>query len=60
MNSRPFVANVDDPNAVSGDMVPNWLEVAALQTENSINSALFEKARNPRRTAVLAGTEIFR
>jgi hypothetical protein len=58
VHSRPFIANVDNPDAIAGDVVPNWLDVAALQTENPINPACLEKARDPCRTTVFAGTEV--
>jgi len=54
-----FVANVDYSDAIAGDMVPNWLDMAALQTKNSIDSALFEEARDPCRATVFAGPEVF-
>jgi hypothetical protein len=39
VDGSPFVANVDDANAGTGEMVPDRLDVAALQAEHAIDTA---------------------
>ena len=55
-----FVAHVDDADAQPGDVIPDRLDVAALQAEDAVDAARLEEARDPRRAGLLVGVEIVR
>src|SRR6185437_1222212 len=42
-----FVAHVDDADALTGDMVPDRLDVAALETEDAVDAARLQEFRDP-------------
>ena len=60
MNRGAFVPDIDDANAAPGDMIPDRLDVAALQTEDAIDAALREKARDPGGAGELIGVQVGR
>ena len=45
--AAPSCAHVDDANAVPRDVIPDRLDVAALQAEDAVDAARLEKARDP-------------
>jgi hypothetical protein len=60
VHGSSFIAHVDDADAVARDMIPNRLDVSALQSEDAVDTPALEESRNPCRGAVLAGAEILR
>ena len=52
VNGRALIADVNDADALPRDVIPDWLNVATLQAENTVHSALFQKAGDPGRTGV--------
>ena len=60
MHSGAFIANIDDADAGARDMIPDRLDVSALQPEDAIDAPTLEESRNPGRDAVFTGTEILR
>jgi hypothetical protein len=53
-----LVAHVDDADAAACHMIPDRLDVAALQAEDAIDAARLEEARDPGRTRGLVGIEV--
>ena len=51
MNGGALVAHIDDADARPRNMVPDRLDVTALQTEDAIDAAGFEKFCDPGRRA---------
>ena len=47
-----FVRDIDDADALPRDVVPDRLDMTALQTENAVDSARFQEARDPRRAGL--------
>ena len=47
VNRGALIANVDDADALPGDVIPDRLDVAALQTENAIDAARFQEPGDP-------------
>ena len=60
MHRGAFVTHVDDSDALPGDMIPDRLDVATLQTEDPIDATRLEKTRDPGRAGLLVGVEIAR
>jgi hypothetical protein len=60
MDRSPLVPNVDDANALPRDMVPDRLNVTALQTENPVDAARFQKAGDPSRAGLFVDVQILR
>ncbi len=60
MHSRSLVANVDNADALSRHMVPDRLNVSALQAEHSIDAPCGQKARDPGGARVLIGVQVLR
>jgi hypothetical protein len=63
MGMRPvdrgaLVAHVDDAEAAARHVIPDRLDVAALQAEDAIDAARLEEARDPGRTRGLVGIEV--
>ena len=48
VHRRDLVTNIDDADAELRGMIPDRLDVAALQTENAVDAARLEEARDPR------------
>jgi hypothetical protein len=46
MHRRPLVANVDDLYAQTGNLVPDGLDVAALQAKESAHATLVKETRD--------------
>ena len=55
-----LVAHVDDADAEPRDVVPDRLDVAALQAEHAVDAARLEEARDPGGAGVLVGVEVDR
>ena len=55
-----FVAHVDDADALPRDVIPDRLDMAALQAEDAVDAARLEKARDPGRAGLLIRVEILR
>ena len=53
-----FVAHVDDADALARHVVPDRLDVAALQAEDAVDAARLEKARDPGRARGFVGIEV--
>src|SRR5258708_10398280 len=53
-----FMADVDDTDALAGHVIPDWLDVAALETEDAVNATGFEKARDPGGGSGIVGVEV--
>ena len=47
VHGRALVAHVDDADAEPREMVPDRLDVAALQAEHAVDAARLEEARDP-------------
>src|SRR5690242_21395872 len=60
MHRSPFVAHVDDADAEPGHMVPDRLDMAALEPEYPVDAACLQEARNPGGTGVQIGVEVDR
>ena len=60
VHGRALVAHVDDADALPRDMVPDRLDVAALQAEDAVDAARFEKARDPGGAGERVGVEVLR
>jgi hypothetical protein len=58
MHRRALVAHVDDADAELRDMVPDWLDMTALQAEHAIDAAPLEETRDPRRAGEIVAVEI--
>ena len=58
VNRRPLVAHVDDADSQFGTMIPDRLDVAALQAEYPIHAASLEEAGDPGAYRVLVGSEV--
>ena len=58
VNGGAFVAHVDDADALARDVVPDRLDMAALQAEDAVDAARLEEARDPGRAGLLVGVEI--
>src|SRR5215472_786625 len=58
VDGRAFVADIDDTDTLARHVIPDRLDVAALEAENAIDAAGFEKARDPGRGGGLVGVEI--
>ncbi len=54
----PFVAHIDDPDAELGDMVPDRLNMAALEPENAVDAAGLKKPRDPGRARLFVCVQI--
>ena len=59
VDRRGLVANVDDTDAQLRGMVPNGLDVPALQTKNAIDAARLQEPRDPGRAGVVICIEVF-
>ena len=59
VDRRGLVANVDDADAKLRGMVPDRLDVPALQAENAVDPARFQETRDPSRAGITIGIEIF-
>ena len=53
-----LVAHVDDADALPGDVVPDRLDVAALQAENAVDAARLQEARDPGRAGQFVAVEV--
>jgi hypothetical protein len=60
MNGGAFIAHIDDADSLAGDVIPDWLDMPTLQSENSIDATGLEEARNPGRAGLLIRIEILR
>ena len=58
VDGRDLVANIDDANAELRRMVPDRLDVAPLQTEDAVDAARLQKARDPGGAGFVIGIEI--
>ncbi len=58
VDGRSFVANVDDADAFARHVIPDRLDVAALEAEDAVDAARFQKARDPGRGGGLVGVEV--
>ena len=58
VDGRTLVADVDDADAEPRDVVPDRLDVPALQAEDAVDAARLQEARDPGRTGVLVGVEV--
>ncbi len=58
MDGRAFVAHVDDADALARHMIPDRLDMAALQAEDAVDAARFEKTRDPGRARGFVGIEV--
>ena len=54
----PFVAHVDDANAAARDVIPDRLDMAALQPEDAVDAARREKPRDPGRAGKLIRIQV--
>ena len=54
MDRGAFVAHVDDADALPRDVIPDRLDMPALQPEDPVDAARLEKAGNPRRAGLLS------
>ena len=55
-----FVAHVDDADALPRDVIPDRLDMAALQAEDAIDAARLQKSRDPGRAGMLVGVQVLR
>jgi len=55
---RGFMANVDDADTLARHVIPDRLDVAALKTEDAVNAASLEKARDPGGGGRRVGVEV--
>src|SRR3974377_2599251 len=53
-----FVAHIDDLDTLARDMIPDGLDVAALQAEYTIDAARLEEAGNPGGGGQRVGIEV--
>ena len=53
-----FVADIDDADAEPRDMVPDRLDMAALQAEDAVDAARLQKARDPGCAGLFVGIQI--
>ncbi len=60
VDRRTFVAGVDDADAEPRRMVPDRLDVAALEPEDAVDAARLQETRDPGRTGVGVGVEVLR
>ena len=55
-----LVAHVDDADALLRDVVPDRLDVAALQAEDAVDAARLEEARDPGGAGLRVGVQVRR
>ncbi len=60
MDRGAFVAHVDDADALPRHVIPDRLDMPALQPEDPVDAARLEKARDPGRAGLLIRIEILR
>ena len=58
MNGGSLVTNVDDADAELGAMVPDRLNMAALQAEHAVYPSRLEEAGDPGADGILVGSKI--
>ena len=58
VDGRDLVANVDDADAELRGMVPDRLDMAALQPEDAVDAARLQETRDPSRAGVVVGVEV--
>ena len=58
VNRGAFVAHVDDADALARDVVPDRLDVPALQAEDAVDAARFQEPRDPGGAGFRVGVEI--
>ena len=58
VDGRDLVANVDDADAKLRGMVPDRLNMAALQPEDAVDAARLQETRDPSRAGVVVGVEV--
>ena len=58
VHGRGLVANVDDADAELRGMVPDRLDMAALQPKDAIDAALLQEPRDPSRARIVIGIEV--
>ena len=60
VNRGTLVAHVDDPDSLPGDVIPDRLDMAALQPEDPVDATGLEEACNPGGAGLLIRIEILR
>ena len=58
VHRRGLVANIDDADAKLRGMIPDRLDVAALQAENAVDSARLQETRDPSGAGIVVGIEV--
>ena len=58
VNGGGFMTDVDDPDPKLRSVVPDRLDMSALQSEDAIDPALLEETRDPGRAGIVIGIEI--
>ena len=60
VDRRPLVPHVDDADAEPGAVVPDRLDVAALEAEDAVDPPRLEELRDPGRAGLRVGVEVHR
>src|SRR4029079_9833913 len=60
VNRGTFITHVDDPDSLPGDVIPDRLDMAALQTETPVDAPRLEKSCNLGLEALVIRVEILR
>ena len=58
MDGRTLVPDIYDANSLPSDMIPNRLNMTALQTKYAVDAARLQKSGNPGRAGLFVGIQV--